>query len=937
MSASAKQRPRDKHSGPKLGLQTKLALWLAFAGLVPLVAVSAFSLKTVTDSLNTSIKKDTKRNLNIAMNLLLRRIQQTAADVGHMAQSPDVQALFKKPLRAGTPHAKIPKVLDKFQGEVVAGLIELADPSGHVFASHSLGPPLLASRLSSKDRSDIILKGLDYEDQVDLCRMPNETVVRAVAPVIDKDFNILGVIILSLPLDYHMTELLRATLGTHVLFYVANGGGSINPVASSMVTPNGKRYRGFSLSSAVAHRLGHYGSSYMNGRAFGDSYSLGFMPLTNAGNGRGRKLVGALGVAVNNRALVQSRHRAFQTTFILALLVLAAALAVAYLAARGLTRPLSILHRSAMDVAQGNMDTVISVEARDEIGDLAEAFNYMTASLRQNQRKLAARVSEIIILHTIGRAITSVVDIDRVIETAVNEVRQALGADVVALFLIDAEERFWLSGGAGLLESDADDWETTASPILPRLVTVGTPPITCNDVAADDSDLADFGKKMKVTGSFMLVPIEHQDALLGVMLLNRRPPVVPFGDGELRLLGTLADQIGTAIVNAMLYEEVRAFNERLEQMVEERTSELKHTNAELALTLDNLKQTQAQLIMSERLAGMGTLVAGIAHEINNPAGAIQGAIETISRRTGHLSDLTAQLLDSSAGALTLEVLTMGLHQVLTAAPPDVATSNRDDEQELKLAGLLKQKAIPKAQVLARRLASADTVQQAIDIIETVEGADAEIVLQIIAEAMTVRRDLAAIDTSIRTINRIVSALRSYSHLDQTRVDRTDLHEGIETTLVILSNRIKYNIKLVKKYGVIPEVPVYADELNQVWTNLVTNAADAIEQAHGTGTITIETARADSDHVVVRIIDDGPGISEDVLARIFKPFFTTKAKGRGTGLGLGIVERIVSKHGGRIDAESKPGRTCFSVYLPISGPPKAISDNAAPGQQNESAS
>ncbi|MCD6498369.1 MAG: GAF domain-containing protein [Deltaproteobacteria bacterium] len=936
MSASAKKRSKQGKNGPKLGLQTKLALWLAFAGLVPLVAVSAFSLKTVTDSLNTSIKKDTKRNLNIAMNLLLRRIQQTAADVNHLSYSPDVQALFKKPIGKEVQPTIINKTLDKFTGEVAAGLIELATPSGHVFARHSLGSPILASRLAAKDRSDIILKGLDYEHEVDLCRMPNETVVRAVAPVIDSQFHLLGVIMLSLPLDYHMAELLKATLGTHTLFYVANAAGSLKPVASSIATPNGKRYRGFYLSSAVAHTLGHYRSAYMNGTAFGGSYSLGIMPLVNAGNGRGRKLVGALAVAVNKHALVQSRRRAYQTTFILALLVLAAALAVAYLAAKGLTRPLSILHRSAMDVAQGDMDTVISVGARDEIGDLAEAFNYMTASLRQNQRRLAARVSEIIILHTIGRAITSVVDLDRVIETAVNEVKQALGADVVVLFLTDPDQKFWLSGGAGVTEIEADTWEATAAPILPRLVSVGTPPMTCADVASDHSDMAKFGRKLNATGSFMLVPIEHQGSLLGVMILNRRPPVVPFGDGELRLLGTLADQVGTAIINAMLYEEVRAFNERLEQMVEERTSELKQANAELARTLENLKQTQAELILSERLAGMGTLVAGIAHEINNPAGAIQGAIETIFRRTERLADLTTQLLDSSVGALTLEVLTMGLHDVLTAPPPEVAAMSSDDAQEQRLAELLKQKSVPRAQVLARRLASADAVQQAINTIKTIEGTNAEIVIQIIAEAMTVRRDIAAIDTSIRTINRIVSALRSYSHLDQTRIERTDVHEGIETTLVILNNRLKYNIKLIKKYGKIPKVLVYADELNQVWTNLITNATDAIEHSHGSGTITIETARADNEYVVVRIIDDGPGISADVLPRIFKPFFTTKPKGRGTGLGLGIVERIVSKHGGRIDAESRPGRTCFSVYLPMNGPPTAVSKQGPTDQSVDAA-
>jgi signal transduction histidine kinase len=192
------------------------------------------------------------------------------------------------------------------------------------------------------------------------------------------------------------------------------------------------------------------------------------------------------------------------------------------------------------------------------------------------------------------------------------------------------------------------------------------------------------------------------------------------------------------------------------------------------------------------------------------------------------------------------------------------------------------------------------------------------------ELVLLRRNGLAISTAIGTINRIVSALRAYCHLDQTRVDAVNIHDGIETTLVILGSRLKHDVKVVRRFAELPPVPVYVDELNQVWTNLIVNAADAAGEQ---GEIVLESEHV-GDEVVVRVIDGGPGIPAEVLPRIFKPFFTTKPKGMGTGLGLGICRRIVEKHGGRIEAVSKPGRTCFSVHLPIAGPPPLVDEPAS---------
>ena len=148
--------------------------------------------------------------------------------------------------------------------------------------------------------------------------------------------------------------------------------------------------------------------------------------------------------------------------------------------------------------------------------------------------------------------------------------------------------------------------------------------------------------------------------------------------------------------------------------------------------------------------------------------------------------------------------------------------------------------------------------------------------------------------------------------------QADLHEGIENTLVILDYVLR-SITVVRKYGKLPPVPVYVDELNQVWTNLIHNAVQALQ---GKGRIVIETG-CEEQGVWVRVIDDGPGVPPEILPRIFEPFFTTKPKGEGSGLGLGIVKQILDRHDGRVTCQSEPGRTCFEVWLPrtqvVAGP------------------
>jgi signal transduction histidine kinase len=233
----------------------------------------------------------------------------------------------------------------------------------------------------------------------------------------------------------------------------------------------------------------------------------------------------------------------------------------------------------------------------------------------------------------------------------------------------------------------------------------------------------------------------------------------------------------------------------------------------------------------------------------------------------------------------------------------------------ELRGLLEPVVGPAAADLAQRLAESGADETLVtDLIARSPGARPA--LAYLIEQSNLHRNAYIIGNAISRIQRIVGALKTYSHLDEepTRVP-ADLHEGIETTLTLFAYALR-DITVVRHFGQLPSVPIFVDELNQVWTNLIQNAVQALG---GKGTITIETERArraERDGVAVRVIDDGPGIPAEIKDRIFEPFFTTKPKGEGTGLGLGIVSTIIAKHGGELRCESQPGATRFEVWLPV---------------------
>jgi len=333
--------------------------------------------------------------------------------------------------------------------------------------------------------------------------------------------------------------------------------------------------------------------------------------------------------------------------------------------------------------------------------------------------------------------------------------------------------------------------------------------------------------------------------------------------------------------------------------------------------------SQQTVSTRERLVALGTVTAGLTHELNNPATAVARATATLAERLAGLWDELAGL---AAGGLAAEQLAALVELVREAvgrragqAPlSPMEAADREDE----LGGWLDEHGVAGAWDLAPPLVAAGLDRAWLEqVAATVPAAVLPSAVGVAARTCEAESLLEEVGEAAGRISALIGAAKQYSQMDRSPLQEVDVHDGLESTLTMLKHRLETGIEVVRDYDrSLPRLPAYAGELNQVWTNLIENAIDAMDGMDGTGRLTVRTGR-DGDLVLVEIGDNGPGIPEPAAAHILEPFYTTKPVGKGTGLGLDICWRIVvQRHHGDLRFTSSPGDTRFQVLLPTAGLP-----------------
>jgi len=907
----------------RLKIRHKLAIWMLLVGVIPAFVASRRGVTIIADRFTDTLQDESERNLRVGISLTVDHIN---------AVKDTADSLSKKSVLIGLATRKNLSRQDQDliraeHSNLGNGVIHVVDVQGKLAGSVSLGDQTGLVAVKNQERSyesllthaqsqwsnilknyAITLNLYSWEGQFTDNSNQRFLFVQAGAPLFDDNFNLLGGVIVTIALDDLFCKNVSTLLGSQIILYPVepgetrvfstsfeNPGDLTRPVDSPLGTRE--------VKSAWKSPHGRYFSSF----TWNDMEYAASMQRLDDLKGRA---VGLLVVALDITKMQKGKSDAVFTLMLSALLALAVVIVLATWFSRNLANPLGRLVRGAREVASGKLDQRLDVASGDEIGDLAEAFNDMIRNLQESNDRQNEQMSEIQTLNEIINAMSIQVGVSSVISEGLEAISVALQTSAAQLWLLHEENGWRKFHHIGASEEELAQLKKDGRPVV-ELAAEGDGMLELEDLRAWSD---------RLTGPFLAVPIRYQGRVISVIFLLRATNAPGWTDTHRNVIRAVSDQMGMYIVNSQLFEKISRFNEQLEFMVHRRTMELQETNKKLGSTVDELQTTQAQVLISERLAGLGSLLAGVAHEINSPIGAIDAAVDNLIKSLHTTLDSLVYIVDTEKDPRVLTYLLTLVQHYLESVTVAFPARETNRERIREMTNLLTGRNIENARSLARKLVENGTDTTVENFLNQYENVDAATYLQLMSELFTIHRSAQATSTAIHAVKRIVMALRSYSHVKQDVPEPVNIHDVIETSLIILANRLKHNITIEKKYGDLPPITVYGDELSQVWTNLLSNAAHAID---GQGIVTIETINLGG-RVAVKIRDTGRGIPPELLGRIFDPFFTTKKTGEGTGLGLGIVSRIVrDRHGGDIEVTSVPGDTCFTVYLPVMVSPRTL--------------
>lgn len=338
----------------------------------------------------------------------------------------------------------------------------------------------------------------------------------------------------------------------------------------------------------------------------------------------------------------------------------------------------------------------------------------------------------------------------------------------------------------------------------------------------------------------------------------------------------------------------------------------------VSVLLDRVREMTRVQQQADKIASLGKLAANLSHELKNPASAARSAATSLSTELRQYGNQKFQL-----GALQLseedkkfyQAWSVSVQELLRSKAPIDTDSIAESQREDEFTQWLNRRNISEPWTIAPTLAETALSTAHLDhLTERLPAHALPIALRALASALRAERMTdTVIDATARIFN-LISAIQDYSYMDQAPIQEIDVAQSLEATLAMFSARL-LEIKVIKDFApVLPPVPAYGSELNQVWTELIQNSIDAMPTG---GTLTLR-AKVSGDTFFLEICDTGSGVPDEILPRIFEPFFTTKQLGMGLGLGLDNASRILSKHGGSISVTSKPGDTCFQVNLPLEG-------------------